>query len=161
MEELIFKRNRKSKHAGLAISLLAIFVALLAFFMLENNYLMYFIIIATLVLNFKLLIDNIRNVSIVKVNQKGIFTRVNGIGLIKWEFIEDIEIKKLKNSMGIVFKIGQPEKLFKEKNFITVFLMKTNLKALGSPVIIPKEEFHVPLETALEKIENYRNSQSL
>jgi hypothetical protein len=161
MEELVFKRNRKSKNAGLALNLLAIFIALFAFFIVENNYFINFIIIATLVLNFKLLIDNVRNVSSVKVNQEGIFTRVNGIGLIKWEFIEGIEIKKLKNSMGIIFKIGQPEKLFKEKNFITVFLMKTNLKALESPVIIPKEEFDVPIETALEKIENYRNTLSL
>ena len=107
-----------------------------------------------------LLARTLMNKDTVIVDQFGIRSRVNGMGLVKWSFIEDFEIIKMRNSMGILFHINDHEALLNEMNPMSRGMMKTNIKKLGSPVIIPQQELHKLLEDVLLEWRDYKEKQS-
>lgn len=92
----------------------------------------------------------------IEVNSEGIKNNTNGMGLIKWEFINGFEIKKGINGNFLVANIVNQEKLLREVNSVSRFLMKTNIKPLGSPVVISEETFNEPLESVLCKIKAFQ-----
>lgn len=100
----------------------------------------------------------ISNAETVVVNEKGISSRVNKMGLVKWEYIKAFEIKDAINSKVLVVYINDHEKLLSEMNRVSKILMKTNIKRLGSPVIIPESEFNDSLYEVKKRIEEYKNS---
>jgi hypothetical protein len=90
----------------------------------------------------------------VLVNKYGIKTNVNGIGLVPWIEIEDFEIVEGPNTEFIKVIINDNNTLLSRKNRLTKILMKSNVKRLGSIVVIPKQEFDKPLIEVLTELKN-------
>ncbi|MBC8756539.1 hypothetical protein H2O64_17840 [Kordia sp. YSTF-M3] len=89
------------------------------------------------------------------VNDEGIRSTTNGMGIIAWKYITGFEIKKGINFKAIVITINDEDDFFKDKSNLAKGLMKTNIKRFGSPVIIPESEFNVSMLEAIEMIEAY------
>lgn len=104
------------------------------------------------------IIKGLLNSDTVIINTEGIYSNVNKMGLIKWSFIEGFEIKKLKNTSGIVVKINDQEGLLREMNPVSKVLMSSNIKRLGSPVILPESEMDKPLEIVLTELTAYKTA---
>ena len=92
------------------------------------------------------------------VNEKGISTTTNLMGRVKWEHIKRFEVKDALNAEVLVIKIKDQDKLFKDMNIISRILMKTNIKSLGSPVVIPASEFDEPLHVVMDRMERYMSN---
>ena len=160
MKAIKFTKNRKNKTKDLILS---IFTTLLAITMIykgvqsqSNSVIIIFV--GFLGLGISLIIKSIKVADTIIVNQDGISSKVNRMGLIKWEFIERFEIKKAVNTTVMVIHTKDTEKLLNTLSKSTQILMKSNIKRLGSPVVIPQSEFHEPLEVALSKIEKFKSS---
>lgn len=160
MDVIRFKKNKKRKIRdqvkSVLTSLLAIIMILLGIQIQSNSLIIIFV--GFLGFGIYLIIKSFSTADTVVVNNKGISSNVNGMGLIDWKFIEDFEIKKAVNAMVLVVIINDTEKLLSTVNKVSQKLMKSNIKRLGSPVIIPQSEFHEPLQLVKEKIEKYKNS---
>lgn len=159
MEEVRFKKNKKSKVTGIVISIVIIFFAsAMSILCMQSQYnLSLIIFIVFLVYGFYLLIKLLINADTVTVNTNGILSQVNGRGSIEWKFIEGLEISKAIHSKVLVVKVKDLDNLFKTVNKVSKKLMKTNIKRYGNPVVIPQSEFNEPLENVKERIENYKN----
>lgn len=92
------------------------------------------------------------------VNDQGITTSANGVGMISWEFVDGFTIKDGINFQALVIMLNDEEAFFKDKNNIVKKMMKSNLHRFGSPAIIPSTEFHLPLSEVIDMIENYRKN---
>lgn len=160
MEDIRFKKNPKNNKreiikAGMT-SVLSVFMLIYG---VQYNSLFIIIVFAVfLVLGLYLIYSSLQNKDTVVINEKGISSNANGMGLIEWKYIEDFEIKKAVNAIVLVVKINDIEKLLSQMSKGSKLLMKTNIKKLGSPVIIPESEFNEPLITAKDRIEKYKNS---
>lgn len=158
MDEIRFKRNPKSIIKGRFLSIVGTSLALLMVILGLMSRLMPIVIffIGFLGLGIYFIRQSYRETDTVIVNQKGISSRVNGMGLIPWRFIEGLEIKEAVNAKVLVVEINNTEKLLRTVNAVSRRMMASNIKKLKSPVVIPQAEFHEPLEKAKEKIEEYR-----
>lgn len=158
MDDLRFTKNKKSiqraKALAIAIVILALVMLGLGTMIISSSMILSFLIL--LGFGIYLMIQNFGANDTVVVNQHGINSRVNAMGRIDWEHIEGFEIRKAVNTMVLVIKINDPEKLLSTKNKASKALMRSNIKRLGSPVVIPEPEFHEPLNVVKEKMENYR-----
>jgi len=145
---------------GMVISAVLIIITSLTLFLREDMSqilrIINFCIIGIFTL---LLVRSLMNTDTVIVDEIGIRSRVNGMGLVKWSYVEDFEIVKLRNSMGILFHINNHEALLNEMNSMSRGMMRTNIKKLGSPVIIPQPELHKPLEIVLQELLEYKAKQ--
>lgn len=160
MEDIRFKKNKKNrKKEIIKAGLTAILSIVMLVFGIYNNSRFTIIVFAGLfILGFYLIYNSIKNKDTVIINEKGISSNTNGMGLIRWEYIEDFEIQNAVNAKIFVVKINDFEKLLFEMNKISRQLMKSNIKKLGSPVIIPASEFNESLNNVKMRIEKYRNS---
>lgn len=160
MTEIRFNKNRKSKIRGLILSIFTSLLAIVMIFLGIQSQSNSIVIIFTgfLALGIYLITKSIQTSDTVIVNKVGISSKVNGMGLITWEFIESFEIKKAVNTTVLVINVNDSEKLLSTINKASQKLMKSNIKRLGSPVVIPQSEFHEPLEVSLSKIEKYKNN---
>ncbi len=104
-----------------------------------------------------LLYKNTINSSTIKVTFEEIYSNVNRMDLIKLEYIDDFEIKNDVNTHVLVIEINNQKKFLDSVNKISKAIMLSNIKKLGSPVIIPVPEFNEALEIVIEKIKNYKN----
>jgi hypothetical protein len=157
MEELRFQKNQKSKKREVLKASFIILFAILIL-MIQYNQITIIISIIFLILGLYLIYCSLKNKNTVFVSEKGILSSVNGMSLIKWEHIRDFEIKKAVNANVLVVNVSDTDKLLNEMNKVSKQLMSTNIKKLGSPVIIPESEFNNSLEEVKSKIENYKNS---
>ncbi len=157
MEELRFQKNQKSKKREVLKASFIILFAILILLIQSNQTTM---ILSTifLILGIYLIYSSLKNKDTVVVSEKGILSSVNGMSLIKWVHIRDFEIKKAVNVNVLVVNVSDTDKLLNEMNKVSKQLMRTNIKKLGSPVIIPESEFNNSLEEVKSKIENYKNS---
>lgn len=160
MNDLIFTKSKQNRILGLIISIVLIILSIymIVHFLKLNLILNSIIFIFLLGISIYMLYKNIMNTPTVRVNHIGIKSNVNGMGMIKWELIDGFEIKKAINARVIAVKINDQNTLMNDINKVSKKLMNTNIKKLGSPVVIPKSEFQLPLEIVLDKIESYRSN---
>jgi len=158
MEDLRFKKNRKSIKREIMKAIMVIILAILILVLQSDQIAMVIISTALVILALFLIYNSLKNKNTVIVNKNGILSRTNGMSLIKWEYIESFEIRKAVNAVVLVVKVNDIDKLLSEMNKISKQLMKSNIKKLGSPVIIPESEFNDSLTNAKDKIEEYKNS---
>ena len=160
MEDIRFKKNKKHIKREIIKGVLSIVLSLcmLIFVIKSNEIISIVIFIALIILGIYLIYNSLKNKDTVIVNEKGVFSRTNGMNLIKWEYIENFEIKKALNAKVLVININDTDKLLNEMNKVSKQLMTSNIKKLGSPVIIPESEFDESLNIVKERIENYKNS---
>jgi hypothetical protein len=90
------------------------------------------------------------------VNQEGITNNTNMMGLIKWDYIDRYEIKKIIGRRILVIHLNDPDAFLASKNLISRTLMKTNTKKLGSPAAIGEIELNEPLEDIIKKIKDLK-----
>lgn len=160
MDDIRFKKNNKrygrSRILSVFSSLLAIVTILLGILIKSTPATIFGVIY--LGFGIYLIVRSYSKKDTVIVNKEGIYTYVNGAGLIPWEFIEGFKIKKAVNNTCLVIKVNDVEKLLSTKNKVSQKLMKSNIKCLGSPVVIPYSEFYESLILVQDKLEEYRGS---
>lgn len=91
----------------------------------------------------------------VRLDGEGIHLRVNGIGLVPWEYVSGFKMMKGPNGRLIALTMDDAEEFIESKGRLTRAIMRSNLQ-VGSPVLIPETEFNIPLEEALEGMSAYQ-----
>ena len=160
MDILSFKRPKKNKLKSFLISIiLLMFLGYLLFDALQKEHIISIVLISVFILlSLKMLFDALMDKATVIVDSDGIRNNTNGMGLIRWQYIIDFEIKTILRNELLVVNVRDSELLLNEKNLITKVLMKANVKKLGSPVIISEKEFDSSLLEVIERIETYKNN---
>jgi hypothetical protein len=160
MDSISYKKNKKAKNKELILSGIAIAMSLFMIKYSDQNNMILFIAMFLGLPGFALYViyNSLLDNATVTVNQFGISSNTNLMGLVKWEYIVDFEIEKAVNSKVLVVNINDIESFLSEKNIISTQLMKSNIKRLGSPVIIPESEFNYSLDVVKREIEDYKNS---
>jgi hypothetical protein len=125
---------------------------------MEESYFSAIVFLVSTVACSSSLISIIFNKPTVIIDSKGIHNNTNMMGLVKWQYIDDLEIKTVMYRQLLVIKLNNQEAFLKSKNIFSSTLMKTNIKTLGSPAVIGEFEFDEPLEIVLEKIIAFRKS---
>ena len=157
MKELHFYKNNKSKNREVFKASVVILIAFLIF-ALQTSLIINIVATVFLAAGLYLIYRALKSKNTVTVSSEGIYSSVNGMGLIRWEHIKAFEIKNAFNARVLVVHVYDTGKLLDEMKMIPKHLMRTNIKTLGSAVIIPESEFELPLEEAKMKIENYKIS---
>lgn len=160
MNTFIFYKSAKNRVTELVIAIVLMVLPLkLALTQYKNK--SYFpVIFFTTLLIFGLLLflRNLRSKKTLILNEQGIICRTNAIGLVEWKFIQGVEIKKASQSRILAFNITNTEELLSQKNKAVALLMRSNIKPLGSPVVIAENEFNESLEEVVLKIETFREN---
>jgi hypothetical protein len=157
MEELTYRQSLKHRKTGTVISIICMVSGALVMLQVEDarswkmRLGLFFAVFGVLIL-----IRVIRNKVMITVNKLGIKSEVNAMNIISWSYIEGFEIKSRPTGLAIIAKINDPEMLLNEKNSMSKFLMKSNIKKMGSPVVFPDSFFDKPLDVVLEELENFR-----
>ncbi|WMI68190.1 STM3941 family protein [Mangrovimonas sp. YM274] len=150
MESVKYYRNSKSKTKDISLSIFLFLIGVTLTY-LDNFVVGILISIIALIIIVRALLK----LPSVTVNELGIVTKVNGIGLTKWDYIQGFEIKKLFNTTCIALIIKDQDKYINSKNKIIQKLIKSNLSKVGSPVIIPSQEFNKDLNIVIKEFENF------
>ena len=154
------KSQRIKSGALFGISLIVSFLMLVLRIMEESYFSGFVFLVLTAACSVSL-ISIILNKPTVIIDANGIRNNTNMMGLVKWEYIDDLEIKTVMYRQLLVIKLNNQEVFLKSKNLFSRTLMKTNINSIGSPVAIGAFEFDEPLEIVLEKIIAYRNNLKL
>lgn len=160
MNTFIFYKSAKNKIIELIISIVLIALPLkLALTQYKNKaYFPVIFFVILIVFGLLLFLRNLRSKKTLLLNEQGIICRTNAIGLVEWKFIEGLEIVKASQSRILVFKITNTEELLSQKNKAVALLMRSNIKPLGSPVVIAENEFDQSLDDVILKIEAFRKN---
>jgi hypothetical protein len=160
MSTIEFKKQKKDRFRSLLFSLISIiiFSSLISDVIQKGQSIKILIFIGMIVLTGVMLFKAVTNKSSVIVGSEGIRNNTNGIGLIRWEYIAEMEIKNISNDQALVINVTDSEKLLAEKNPLTRMLLKFNMKRLGSPVVISQREFNKPLPEVIEEIRKFKAS---
>lgn len=160
MNTFIFYKSAKNKIIELIISIVLIALPLkLALTQYKNKaYFPVIFFVILIVFGLLLFLRNMRSKKTLILNEQGIVCRTNAIGLVEWKFIEGLEIVKASQSRILVFKITNTEELLSQKNKAVGLLMRSNIKPLGSPVVIAENEFNQSLDDVILKIEAFRKN---
>ena len=153
-----FYKSRKNKITEIFIGLFLVIIPLkLALTQYKNkSYFPVIFFVILIVFGLLLLLRNLRSTKTLILNEQGIICRTNAIGLVEWKFIEGLEIVKASQSKVLTFKINNSEELLNQKNKAVALLMRSNIKPLGSPVVIAENEFDRSLNDVIIKIEDFR-----
>lgn len=153
-----FYKSRKNKITEIFIGLFLVTIPLkLALTQYKNkSYFPVIFFVILIVFGLLLLLRNLRSTKTLILNEQGIICRTNAIGLVEWKFIEGLEIVKASQSKVLTFKINNSEELLNQKNKAVALLMRSNIKPLGSPVVIAENEFDRSLNDVIIKIEDFR-----
>lgn len=160
MHYFIFYKSSKNRIIELILSIVLIAIPLkLAMTQYKNKaYFPVIFFVILIVFGLLLFLRNLRSKKTLILNDQGIICRTNAIGLVKWKFIEGLEIVKASQSRILVFKITNTEELLNQKNKAVALLMRSNIKPLGSPVVIAENEFDQSLEEVIIAIEAFRKN---
>lgn len=160
MNTFIFYKSAKNKIIELIISIVLIALPLkLALTQYKNKaYFPVIFFVILIVFGLLLFLRNLRSKKTLLLNEQGIICRTNAIGLVEWKYIEGVEIAKASQSRILVFKITNTEELLSQKNKAVGLLMRSNIKPLGSPVVIAENEFDQSLDDVILKIEAFRKN---
>ena len=155
-----FYKSRKNKIIEIFIGLFLVAIPLkLALTQYKNKaYFPVIFFVILIVFGLLLFLRNMRSKKTLLLNEQGIICRTNAIGLVEWKFIEGVEIVKASQSRILVFKITNTEELLSQKNKAVALLMRSNIKPLGSPVVIAENEFNQSLDDVILKIEAFRKN---
>jgi hypothetical protein len=155
-----FYKSRKNKIIEIFIGLFLVAIPLkLAMTQYKNKaYFPVIFFVILIVFGLLLFLRNLRSKRTLILNDQGISCRTNAIGLVEWKFIEGLEIVKASQSRILVFKITNTEELLSHKNKAIALLMRSNIKPLGSPVVIAENEFDQSLEEVIIAIEAFRKN---
>lgn len=155
-----FYKSRKNKITEIFIGLFLVAIPLkLALTQYKNKaYFPVVFFVILIVFGLLLFLRNLRSKKTLLLNEQGIICRTNAIGLVEWKFIEGLEIVKASQSRILVFKITNTEDLLSQKNKAVALLMRSNIKPLGSPVVIAENEFNQSLEEVIIAIEAFRKN---
>ena len=151
------KSQRIKSGAIFGISLIVSVLMLVLRIMVESYFTAFVFLVSTLACASSL-ISIIFNKPSVIIGANGIRNNTNMMGLIKWEYIDDFEVKTVMYRPLLVIKLNKQEAFLKSKNLFLRTLMKTNINSIGSPVAIGAFEFDEPLAIVLEKIIAFRNN---
>lgn len=97
----------------------------------------------------------IKNKPSVIVNERGITSKTNFMGLVSWDHITGFELKQIGRSVLLVVLVRDSKKVLNERSWMARILMSTNTKRLGSPVVIPASEFDRPMEEVFDIVDGY------
>lgn len=151
-------KSQRIKSGALFGILLIVSTFMIVLRIMEESYFSAIVfLVSTVACSFSL-ISIILNKPTVIIDSKGILNNTNMMGLVKWEYIDDLEIKTVMYKQLLVIKLNNLEAFLKSKNIFSRTLMKTNINTLGSPAVIGEFEFDEPLEIVLEKIIAFRKS---
>jgi hypothetical protein len=160
MDVHTFYKSHKNKIIEILVGLLLVIVSIKLGMMQYKNKVYFpvtfFVILS--VFGLLLIVRNLRSQKTLILNQQGIVCRTNAIGLVEWKFIDGVEIKKASQSRILAFNITNSEELLSQKNKAVALLMRSNIKPLGSPVVIAENEFNESLEEVVLKIEAFRET---
>lgn len=156
MDSIKYYKHRKSNYRLIVFSIISMFLWIYLFFSERTE--IKIVSLVFIALSIYLITKSLLNKSTVSVDEYGVRTRVNGIGLVPWNYIEGFEIKKLYNSTGITVLMNDQDAFIETKKKVTQLLMRTNIKKLDSPVVIPKQEFNKSLEDVLLELEEMNNA---
>lgn len=156
MKDLKFTKNKKSKRKQIILSCIILVVISILLIMRQTTINISIFISLSIVACY-MLYQTLKDKETVIINEKGIFSNVNNMGLIKWEHIKSFEIKKVFNQKLLIVNVLESEKLLNDKGSISKILMKSNIKKTGSPVVIPESEFNYPIDIVIIKLQDYKN----
>jgi len=80
------------------------------------------------------------------LSQAGLFDNsgsVAGAGLIPWSDIEGFAAYKAQRHTLLIIKLSHPERYTEDGNILKRFIYKMNLRACGSPIIIPSNSLQI------------------
>lgn len=92
------------------------------------------------------------------VDEKGLHSAINGMKLLEWKYVDHFEIKENNKQSFLVVYLNDTELFLQRKNSVSRLLMRSNVKALGSPVALPQAEFDKPLEEVKKELEVYQKA---
>lgn len=155
-----FYKSHKNKIIEIFIGLFLVAIPLKLAMTQYKNKAYFPVIFFVILIAFGLLLflRNLRSKKTLILNDKGIICRTNAIGLVEWKFIENLEIVKASQSRILVFKIANADELLSQKNKAVALIMRSNVKPLGSPVVIAENEFNQSLEEVIIAIETFRKN---
>lgn len=155
-----FHKSQKKKIAEILIGLFLVLAPLkLALMQYKNKAYFPVVIFGILcVFGLLLLVRNLRSKKTLILNEQGIICRTNAIGLVEWKYIDGFQILKASQSNMLVFKMKNIEEFLSKKNKVVSLLMRSNIKPLGSPVVIAENEFDQSLDEVVLKIEAFRKN---
>ncbi len=161
MNQLKFYKPKSQRiKSGALFGILLIVSALMVVLrIMDGSYFTAIVFLASITACSFSLISIIFNKPTVIIDANGICNNTNMMGLIKWEYIDDFEVKTVMFRQLLVIKLNKQEALLKSKNLFSRTLMKTNINSIGSPVAIGAFEFDEPLEIVLEKIISFRSEE--
>jgi hypothetical protein len=156
----IFHKSQKKKITEILIGLFLVLAPLkLALMQYKNKaYFPVVIFVILSVFGLLLLLRNLRSKKTLILNEQGIICRTNAIGLVEWKYIDGVEISKASQSKMLVFNMKNTEEFLSKKNKVVSLLMRSNIKTLGSPVVIAENEFDQSLDEVVLKIEAFRKN---
>jgi hypothetical protein len=155
-----FHKSQKKKIAEILIGIFLVLAPLkLALMQYKNKaYFPVVIFVILSVFGLLLLVRNLRSKKTLILNEQGIICRTNAIGLVEWKYIDGVQISKASQSNMLVFNIKNTEEFLSKKNKVVSLLMRSNIKPLGSPVVIAENEFDQSLDEVVLKIEAFRKN---
>jgi hypothetical protein len=155
-----FHKSQKKKIAEILIGLFLVLAPLkLALMQYKNKaYFPVVIFVILSVFGLLLLVRNLRSKKTLILNEQGIICRTNAIGLVEWKYIEGVQISKASQSKMLVFNMKNTDEFLSKKNKVVSLLMRSNIKPLGSPVVIAENEFDQSLDEVVLKIEAFRKN---
>lgn len=155
-----FHKSQKKKIAEILIGLFLVLAPLkLALMQYKNKaYFPVVIFVILSVFGLLLLVRNLRSKKTLILNEQGIICRTNAIGLVEWKYIDGVQILKASQSNMLVFNMKNTEEFLSKKNKVVSLLLRSNIKPLGSPVVIAENEFDQSLDEVVLKIEAFRKN---
>jgi len=90
------------------------------------------------------------------INKSGINSKVNGMGIVEWKFIDDFSKGKLSRGNCLIVELNNIDLFLNTKSYPLQKLMNTNTKKFGSPIVIPEAEFGKSIEEVINEIREYQ-----
>lgn len=158
MKRIAYHKNPNQSRKEKAAIILLFFLSTIALILWYDNLSVVLASIGTLLISLYFAKSTFGSEPTVLVDHDGIKTRVNSIGLVAWKHIKGFEKEKGVNSEFIMVLIDDIDELLAEKGKVAGALMKSNVKKMGSPVVIPKQEFGKPLDEVLAELKEAKTA---
>lgn len=159
MKELTYKMNPRKRKKEIIIGFVMIFVNLFMITFTTIGFFSKILLGLLLLMSIYLLFEKFRHKNSVVVNKEGIFASIFGAEKIKWELIENVEVRQTKYSKILAINIKDIDAYLKTLTLFQRIIIKYNIKQLGfNTIILTQYSFNIPIEIVSEQIETYRNN---
>ena len=157
MKKLIYKKSNRNIIKEIILLIMIISLSIFMIITFEGSTTVFLFLPLILISLFFLIATAInRNKPTVIVDSNGIKSKVNGMGIVEWKFVQEIKIVKGIRTTFLVVKINEVDDFLKNKSKISQKLMKSNIGRLGSPCVIPETQFEKPLVNVVNEIKRYQ-----